>query len=395
MTAGPGTSRMHGYCATGWEGVRDALARDDSGTEIGGVSLAVHHRGQVVVDLWGGRDPIDGQDWTRDSVGTLFSCTKAITSVILLRLVDQGLVDLESPVAAYWPEFAAAGKGAITIRQVMSHLGGLPFVGTTDLTTLYDQRASAALLAAATPVYPPGDHWMYHALSVGYLDAEVVRRVTGRTVGTILQQEISGPRSLDLWIGLPADRDGDFRPSHPVVPADLSLLDGEPTDALEFAALRTAREVVSLMVAGEGASGAAEAMITRAFRAAEIPAANGTANARGLAGFYAALIDRTQPLLSPALLRRATRSQTDLTAPVPPEQVPHRYGIGLDLRNPNNPMLGDGCFGHSGAGGRLGFCWPDEDLAFGYVPTTMGLGEPDLRWAPILDAVASSVRAAG
>ncbi len=383
-----------GYAEPGWEDVAAAVGRDESGTELGGFSLAVRHRGELVVDVWGGADPVSGRPWEQDSVTTIFSCTKAVTSVVMLRLVDQGLLELDAPVARYWPEFAAAGKSAITVRQVMSHVAGLTFVGTQDLAVLYAPEAVAIRLAAATPLHRAGRHWIYHALTVGYLCGEIARRVTGASIGDLLRQQVCGPRGLDLWIGLPESEDHRFRPSHLLAPPDLSMVEVTWDEPLVAAAAQTSREVLGLFVPGyaPGAPDNRAPMQTRAFRATEMPAANGIANARGLADLYAALIDKDDPLVTPRLLADARVCRTDDALPTPYDPLVHRYGTGVDLANPNNPMLGDGCFGHTGAGGRVGFAWPEQELSLGYVSTTMGAGEPDPRWAPVYAAVGDAVR---
>lgn len=375
---------VSGFASPGWTSLVDAFRQQPSGAGPGAFALAIHHHGELVVDIWGGTDPVSQRPWERDSVGLIFSCTKAVSTAVLLRSVADGSLDLDAPVASYWPEFAACGKESITPRHVLTHTAGVPFVGTDDPAVLLDPRAAAASIAAGPAVSGPGAHWQYHALSVGYLANELSIRVSGRSIGRRWAQ-LARERDLDLWIGFDADLDDRFRPSHllePIPTADLAAMRVPQADRLQEAARRTTVEVLTLFY-GHDRDGI-PLMNTPAFRRSEIPAGGGVASARGLAGFYRELIDPHDPLIPVEVLREALICRTDDTTAIPPDTVPHRYGSGLDLPNPNNPMLGGDSFGHSGAGGRLGFASPEHQLAVGYVCTGMGVGEPDPRWTPIL-----------
>ncbi|WP_294178576.1 serine hydrolase, partial [uncultured Schumannella sp.] len=376
-----------GFVASGYESVADAWSEDPLGLDTGGTSLAVYRHGQLVLDLWGGTDPISRRPWERESCAIVFSCTKAVTAVALLRLVDRGLVDLDAPVARYWPEFARNGKGAITVRHVLTHRSGLPSLGITDRRELLDPIAMAAMLADRSPVHPPGRHWLYHALSFGYLLGEIVRRVTGRSIGTLIQDEISGPLGLDLWIGTPTERGADFRPAHSARPLALSA---EPDDPIVAAAWLGVREVLELAIPQPGEDRGGEFINSRRFRAAEIAAGNGVATARSLARFYAACIGEVDGirLLSADLLDEATTDQAGGTTVAPGQTERMHYGLGLDLAYRENPMLGPHSFGHAGMGGRLAFADRHSGLAVGYVSTELRFGEsPDRRWMPLLAAL--------
>ncbi|WP_188194538.1 serine hydrolase domain-containing protein [Nonomuraea sp. SYSU D8015] len=195
------------HCDPRFSRVREVFERHFADGEELGAAFAVYLNGELVVDLWGGvADRHTGRRWERDTPAFAYSCTKAITATVLLQLAERGLVDVSAPVAEVWPEFAARGKGAITVEQVLTHQCGLPVIeDPVPVEEFEDQAAIAARLAGQAPIWEPGAAHGYHALTYGFLLGEVIRRVTGKSVGELVAAEIAGPLGLELWVGAPDD----------------------------------------------------------------------------------------------------------------------------------------------------------------------------------------------
>jgi len=371
---------VHGSVASGLEAVRDAFAANFARTgdyaEVG-AALCVYRRGEKVVDLWGGHaDAARSRPWTADTLVNVWSTTKTATAVAVARCVDAGLFAYDQRVADVWPEFAAAGKGAITIAQVMSHQAGLPgFVEPTTLDDFYAWDRVAGRLAAQAPVFDPGTLNSYHAATYGFLAGEIVRRASGRTLGTLLREDVAGPLGADFHIGLPASEDARVAE---LLPADKPAV--VPLDQLPLA--------VRLGLSNPEQDPAR--VNTRTWRAAELPALNGHASARGVARLCAALaeggtLDGVQ-VLSPTTLAQMTAiaaDREDLLLGFNPQWamgVAHNL-IGVYGPNPRT-------FGHSGWGGSFGCADPDARVAIGYVLNHMGpelVGDP--RGKSLADAV--------
>ena len=379
-----------GYVSRGYEGVREAFTTAQAADEGGG-QLCVYRHGQKVVDLWAGRDKINDRPYGEDTITVLMSCTKGATAAVVHMLAERGLIDYEAPVADYWPEFAAGGKGDARIWHLMSHSVGLPGVdpesGITARDMLVLDRHLPAL-EAMTPVWAPGASCHYHPITYGSLLDAVVRRVTGKSVARVLAEEISGPLGLDFWIGLPLEEDARVAPHFQLTPgltADqiAALLTGMGIDTNT----RLAKVVLlSLQHTGE----LIEEMNNQAVRAAEVPAGNGIADAASLAKMYAAMIGEVDGvrLLRPETVERARTLRTGSMVPAGDLGklqlgLPTRYGLVYLLARYATEMLGPGSFGHDGAGGRIAFAHPESGVAAAYVANTMagGFNAPDPRWA--------------
>jgi CubicO group peptidase (beta-lactamase class C family) len=361
---------VHGHCEPGFERVRDALSEIlASGSEVG-AALAVYVDRHAVIDLWGGHtDAARTRPWGRDTIVNLFSVGKGVTAVCLLRLVDTGLLDLDAPVARYWPEFAQAGKAQIPVRYVLTHQVALPAIARTLPPGAWMHRdVITEALAAQSPWWQPGAGHGYHVNMQGFLIGEVVRRITGKTLGTYLRETIAGPAGVDFFIGLPPELDGrcadvlppqaspeseEFRRQLSVDPASLSGL-----ALMRFNAYRNPPEISGTGVVN-----------TRAWRAAEVPSTNGHGNARAVARLYSALAGDGEldgvHVLSGELIARASEEQVhgdDIVL-----QRPTRFGLGFQLTMAERPLgPSPRAFGHFGAGGSLGFADPDARVAFGY-----------------------------
>ena len=350
-----------GWVAPGFERVRDAFIsnfhRADGDSEVG-AALAVYLRGACVVDLWGGHaDAARTRPWARDTLVNVWSATKGIAAVAAAMLVDQGRLRYEDRVADHWPEFAANGKEAITIAQVLSHQAGLNgFKEPTTFADLENWSLITGRLAAQAPLWPPGSVASYHALTVGYLIGEVIRRVTGRSAGDFIADSIAGPLGADVFVGLrPGD---DWRVSEIIAPPTPT----EPPQPNEYA-----------IHAQRNPAADALAPNRRAWRAAEVPAANGQASAQGLARVYAALanggtLDGTT-LLSHAGLD-ALRAQRH---PGPDQQVgPRQWAAGMTFDVAPNYGPHADTFGHSGWGGAYGCANVARNVSIGYAMNRMG-----------------------
>ena len=368
---------ISGSVEPGFERVREAFAGNFSdGPEVG-AAFAAYVDGRKVVDLWGG-EARPGVPWRDDTLGVLWSATKGVTALCVQVLADRRQLDLDVPVAGYWPEFAAAGKEAVTTRHVLTHTAGLPtWDGYRELVTLADPagwgrtEAIAAALAAAPPLWAPGRRLGYHAFTFGWLLGEIVRRITGDPLGAWFRANVAAPLGLDLWIGLPAEhhhRVADLLPALPADPA-LALLIAATTrpDALTGRAL--------LVDEHGGVDRAASVANDARFRAAEIPAGGGIGDARSLARLYGALaaggaIDGVRLVSEGSVLAHTTEHVAGLDEVL---LVPMRYALGYWRPSPPAAVFGpnDEAFGHNGMGGVLGFADPAAGVGFGYVMNQM------------------------
>lgn len=402
-----GEALVSGRVAPGWEAVREAFARGQA-DDPGAAQLAVHHHGRPVVDLASsGTGQAGAASYGTDSVGVLMSVTKGLVAVCAHLLGERGVLDLDAPVARYWPEYAAAGKDATTVADLLTHRAGLPAftrdASGVGLPGLLDRESRVAELASMRPLWEPGSAFLYHALTYGHLVGEVIRRVAGVSVGAFFAAEVAGPLGLDLWIGLPQEAEHRFVPQFSVRPEPtqeqisgfLAGLGLPPADPLSLALRATSAELAA----------ATEALATRRGRAAELPGAGGIGNARSLSRLYAALLGPVEGvrLLSRQTVDRARTSRNEHLAPPPrldrgDGTGRSRFGLGFELPRPGLPMLGEGSFGHAGAGGRLGVACPGSGLAVGYVCTAMSwepAAGPDPRWTEWTAAVLASAAARG
>ncbi|MBC9716825.1 beta-lactamase family protein [Streptomyces sp. TRM66268-LWL] len=381
------TVEVQGTVEPGWEGVRDAFVRNFAERGERGASVAVYRDGRPVVDLWGGSRDADGSEpWGRDDVHLIRSATKGVAAAVPLLLHQRGQLDLDAPVGTYWPEYKAAGKEHTRVRHLLAHRAGVPVLDVP--VPFEDPAAGPRAVAAQAPVWEPGTDHGYHPHTYGWLVGELVRRVTGRTLGQWLAEQITRPRGIDLWIGLPdaeQHRAGTVtRVEPPAVGNGLRLRPKQAVaDAYANPDSLTRRAFASLADTDEN---------TPAYRAAELPATNGMANARALAAFYASLIgpvDGHARLFAPATVALARTEES--AGPDRTLVVNTRFGPGYMLHGPASPLLGPSSFGHPGRGGPLGFADPDSGIAFGY--TTNGL-QKGVTADPRAQALVRAVRAA-
>jgi len=359
---------VNGFVADGYEPIKQAFAGNLTERGDVGASFSLWHKGAMVVDIAGGTSGPGGAAYGNDNLQLVFSTTKGATAICVGMCVERGLIDLDAPVARYWPEFAAAGKEAITVAELMSHRAGLPTIDAKlSLPEALEWATVTNHLAAQEPFWTPGTAHGYHALTYGWLAGELVRRTDGRSLGTFFAEEVAGPLGLDFWIGLPESLEARVAPIIPAAPPAPELA----AILLQFMGPDTlGGRALSL----NGAFALDAAHFTwnrRDVRAAEIPAANGMTNAASLARMYAACIGSVDGvrLLSDGYLERA---RTTLTSGGDRCLVAETtFGIGFMTSGPFVKMAGPGSFGHAGAGGSLGFAHPERDVAFGYVMNQM------------------------
>lgn len=364
---------VHGTVTDGFEPVRDAFARNGERRGDRGAAVAVYQDGRKVVDLWGGLRDADaatgGDPWTEDTAQVIRSATKGVAAACLLLLHQRGQLDLDAPVGAYWPEFKAAGKERVTVRDVLAHRAGVPAldVPLTQEQAL-DGVSGPRAVAAQQPLFAAGAEHGYHAHTFSWLLGELVLRASGRTIGRYIADELARPLGLDLWVGLPearAHRVGRIADvATPPAPASGGLR-SRPKPSVQAAYADPA----SLTRRAFGAITPLPDENDPAYRAGELAASNGVATARSLARFYAALTggldDGARRLFAPATLTAARTRESD--GPDRVLVVNTRFGLGYMLHGPSSPFLGPGSFGHPGRGGSLGFADPESGIGFGYV----------------------------
>lgn len=365
--------------------MREAFAENFAvrGEEGGAACVVVD--GVTVVDLWGGwADGARARRWGPDTLVNVFSVGKPLAALCLLRLAGEGRLDLDDPVARHWPEFAAAGKEAVTVRHVLAHRAGLPAVRPRlPAGAMFDWEGMCEALAAQPPWWDPGTVHGYHVNTFGFLVGELVRRIDGRSIGRMLREDVTGPLGADLHVGLTASEDARV--------AEFAWPGGAPEEA-EPAGLSDDELMAHNAYFNPGGLSGAGVVNTRAWREAEMPSTNGHGTARGVARVFQALATGGDAVVEPAILAEAVREASagdDLVL-----GRPSRFGLGFQLTQPERRLGPNaGTFGHFGAGGSLGFCDPDAGVAFGYVMNRMGPRWQNALNKALVDAVYASLAA--
>ncbi|MFG2985286.1 serine hydrolase domain-containing protein [Streptomyces sp. NPDC048258] len=358
---------IQGVVTEGFEPVRDAFVRNFEVLGDRGAAVAVYRDGRKVVDLWGGTKDANGTEpWTEDTAQIVRSATKGVAAAVPLLLHQRGLLDLDAPVASYWPEFKAGGKDRTLVRDLLAHRAGVPALdrGLT-VAEAADGVSGPRAVAAQQAFWEPGTEHGYHAQTFSWLVSELVLRATGRTVGGILAEEMAEPLGLDFWIGLPeaqAHRVGRVAPVDP--PESAGLLRTRPR-----------RNVSEAYADPDSLTRRAFAAIDPvpdendpAYQAAELPGSAGIGTARALARFYGATIGVVEDgarIFTPATTALAAREFS--AGPDRVLVVNTRFGPGYMLHGPASPLLSPASFGHPGRGGSLAFADPDSGIGFGYV----------------------------
>jgi len=371
---------IQGRVEPGFERVKKAFEANWEGYELG-ASFSLVLNGRTVVDIWGGYlDPQFSRPWQADTLVNVYSTTKGMGALAAAILADEGSLDYEAPVVNYWPEFGAEGKDKITVAQLFSHQAGLCGVSEKLVVEdLYDWDKMIRLLAAQKPHWEPGTASGYHAVTWGYFPGELIRRITGKTLGTFFHQKVAGPLKADFFIGLPdseMDRVSAMNgPNRARIPQK-KIENPEETPALYplsllNPAIRPFKDASSY-----------------AWRKAEIAAANGQANARGIALIYGALANGgeingiriiSRKGIETARIEEVDGSRADL---VTGRKMRFARGFGLNIEEKYGPN--PNAFGHSGAGGSIGFADPDSRIGIGYAMNQMQVNEDDESRAELL-----------
>lgn len=340
-------------CAPGFEHVAEIFDSLHSGEAIG-ASFAATHRGEQVVDLWGGVRP-DGAQWGPNTKCVIASGTKGIMAVAVLICVERGLVDLDAPMASLWPEFARGGKGGVAIGDALAHVAGVPGLERkVSAAEFADTAFMARLVAEQEPIVPVG-HPSYHAATYGWIASEIIRRVDGRSAGTFVADEIARPLSLDLYVGAPEAVLADITPTTRSADFNYTALlnpDADPRLQYVYGILPT------------------ELLGSTDMARLEFPGGGGVATAHAMSRLYAALVNGGVldgvRILEPATIAEGLRQRSVGDDPLSGRFL--RFGTGFEL-NPNPSCLGEpaDAFGHTGAGGSTHGGWPGARASFSYV----------------------------
>jgi CubicO group peptidase (beta-lactamase class C family) len=366
------TTEIQGYCDSKFALVKEAFANNfEQGLEVG-ASFAATVNGKFVVDIWGGyADEALTRPWQKDTIVCVWSTTKVMTAICALMLVDRGLLNPDEPVAKYWPEFAQAGKENVLIRHILSHTAGLPAVDSMPLPNeiMLNWDRIVELLAQQKPWWEPGKVWAYHAITFGHLVGEVVRRITGKTLGNFYREEVAEPLGADFHIGLLEDHEprvAEIIPPPELKPGDLGYM---PPDSVIGRAMNF--PITSPLIARE-----------RSYRAAENPAGNGHGNAHSIARVGASIacggvLDGVRLMGKPAINRAFEEQYYGTPESFP---IPIRFGIGFALTSKEMPI---GPNSHvlwwAGWGGSIMVMDLDAKLSYGYAMNKMSnlpIGDP-------------------
>jgi CubicO group peptidase (beta-lactamase class C family) len=373
-----------GTVKPGFERVAEAFQKNfDAKGEVG-ASVCLTVGGETVVDLWGGTaDQKSGAPWKKDTVSIVFSCTKGATAICAQVLASRGKLDIDAPVAELWPEFARNGKERATTRMMLDHSVGVPALrAKVKDSGPYEWDYMTGLLAEEAPFWEPGTRNGYHGFTFGWTAGEMVRRAAGVSLGTFFQNEIAKPLGLDFWIGLPEEIEPRVAP---IIAYAYKAEEAKTPFMIDLATKRDSPAALFYFNVGAWRAGGAN---TRAGRAAEIGAANGITNARGLAGMYAPLANGGGKLVDGKTLARmgevSMATHDDATLRIPTRFAlgfmksmdNRKRSVGATLFGPDvdSVIMSSAAFGHVGAGGSLGFADPAAGLSFGYTMNRMGPG---------------------
>jgi CubicO group peptidase (beta-lactamase class C family) len=388
-----GVPEIHGFCDERFAPVREAFANNFREFDELGAAVAIAFEGRPVVDIWAGwADQAQTRPWEQDTLVAVFSVGKAMAALCVLMLVERGEVELDMPVSTYWPQFSANGKGEITVRMLLGHRAGLPAIRRLlPDAAIYDWELMASALAEEEPWWEPGRTHGYHVNTFGFLTGELVRRVSGESIGAFFRREVADPLGVDFHFGLGSEHD--LRTAEYVF-AETSHLESEGAGEQPRKIDEERRFLLGRTYMNPPGLSGLGTVNTRAWRAAEIPSANAHATARGVARVYSVLagggaVDGVR-LLRAGTIELATAEESS-----GPDFVlgrPSRFGLGFQLTQPERPLGPNArSFGHFGVGGSVGFADPDAGLAFAYAMNRFGPRWQNPRNRALIDAAYESL----
>lgn len=376
-----GQIKINGYYHKHFEDVYEEFKTNFTERGEAGASVCITKKGRVVVDLWGGLADVESKKtWEKDTISIVWSSTKGLTNLALLMLIDRGLVELDAPVTDYWPEYGQNGKENTTVRMLLAHQSGIQhFTAPVAQNGYADWDYMVNLIEQESPTFVPGRSYGYQALTHGWLLGEIVKRVTGKSLGTFIQDEITGPLGAEFWLGLPEELD---KKTATMIFPTLDPFKSNPDFFKEVFFNPTSTQAAVFFNDG----GFMTNFDSPVYRRSEIGGANGYSNARGLAKVYAFLANggeigdielvEEEIIDTMSAVHSASYDNTLL--------IPVRFSLGFmkstDNRNDLNPenrealIMSESAFGNPGFGGSVGFADPEEGLSFGYTMNKMGPG---------------------
>lgn len=381
------STSIHGFVDERFTSVRDAFAAAFEGRPRMGAAVAVHHRGKLVVDLWGGvADARSSTPWTSETSTVVFSCTKGIMSILIARLVEAGRLDYDSPLSDIWSEFGANGKGDVTVGDALSHRAGVSAPRrSVALEEALDWETMSRMLAHQEPLWKPGSGYGYHALTHGWLTGEIIRRVTGCMPGEYLANMLSKPLKAAVRLGVPAEQQ--FNVAHLEAGESLRELVRTQVAASEPGTMNWPNHAMTLGEAFPQELVGPDAGFNRSdVRAAEFPGAGAIATARGMSAAWSSVVHDTATTqrLERTVLKRATEVRSE-GEPVFPAPAPWpRWGAGFQLDSGARRYISADGFGHDGAGGQVAFAEPELGLSVAFLSNWMEAGD-DQRATNIID----------
>jgi CubicO group peptidase (beta-lactamase class C family) len=348
-----------------------------------GSSVAIYYRNELVVDLWGGvRDTATGAPWQEDTITCMMSVAKGVSMICMAMLAERKLLDLDERVVHYWPEFGAEGKAGITIRQALGHLAGIPVTDLVEPGDIYDWQKMVEAIAAQKPLWPAGEVQVYHSSTLGFIAGELLRRITGKSLGSFLREEIQEPLGADYFIGL---TEAESRRASTIVASANNIVDAAKREPQDSIAYRMWKAVP-----------ANEDYNSSLWRHSEIPSVNGHGTARGVAAIYNAVAagvrSGAQPLVSGGVLAAFLSEQKASRETAEANRL--RMAVGFMLNSPPHRSMGPNMetFGHSGAGGSQSFADPVAELSLCWTTNKMHDGtDTGPRASSIINAAYASI----